>query len=88
MCPSDSPLFVFVKGSGWKQVNGAKLAFPSVETSEKPLWRGRTRPLPFPRSAIVSATLKCLMKFYNITDNVRVRLAGAEGGAAPLTPLR
>lgn len=27
--------------------------------------------LPFD-SAIVSATLKCLMKFYNITDNVRM----------------
>ena len=68
----------FNQGPRWKQVNSS-VWFP-VHT---PKCKGHcchcsyfefqwlTCFLSF-HSAIVSATLKCLMKFYNITDNVRI----------------
>lgn len=63
------------KGPCWKQVSSFGL-FPTFAASNLTLPSQRWN-LPIGLftfllcySAIVSATLKCLMKFYNITDNV------------------
>lgn len=76
-CTDEMICLCFNEGPRWKQVSSSADDFLSAQTNLKAILHILNliiclfTILPF-HSAIVSATLKCLMKFYNITDNVRM----------------